>query len=252
MMRRFHLPPSECAAAELLLPPREAHHAAHVLRLARGEQVMVLDGAGLELDCEVAEATRQRVRLAVRQRRQLPPRPWQITLLQAIPKGKILEDIIHKATELGLARLVPLLTERVVIQPHDRGLENRTSRWRQTAIEAMKQSGNPWLPRIEAPLTPAVFVARQERFDLALVGSLLDAPCHIRERFRAYRTQHHGLPRSVGVWIGPEGDFTPAELELARSAGALPISLGEFVLRCETAALYCLSVLHHELTAPPD
>jgi 16S rRNA (uracil1498-N3)-methyltransferase len=237
-------------ADHLLLEDREAHHAVDVLRLSRGERALVLDGAGQELLCEIAQAERGRVRLKVVQRRQVPPWPHEITLLQAIPKGRIIEDIIEKATELGVRRVVPLLSERVVMRLDAEETRARTARWQQTAIEAVKQCGNAWLPRIELPIAPEAFIGRREPFDLAIVGSLADAPCHLRTRIVDFTRRQQRLPRSVCVWIGPEGDLTPAELEMARTSGALPVSLGRLVLRCETAAIYCLSVLNHELTAP--
>src|SRR2546428_9531668 len=100
-MHRFYLPPSECQGSQLTLSEQEAHHALHVLRLRAGERVVVLDGAGHELLCEVREAARDTVQLAVKQKNYIPPLPYQITLVQAVPKGKIIETIIQKATELG-------------------------------------------------------------------------------------------------------------------------------------------------------
>ena len=84
------------------------------------------------------------------------------SLLQAIPKGKIFETIIQKGTELGAARLVPILSERVVTHLHSEGAAARTEKWQQVAIEAIKQSGNPWLPKVEAPVTTKEFLARRE------------------------------------------------------------------------------------------
>ena len=112
-MHRFHLPPEQCAGPTLTLTDREAHHGLRVLRLRHGERAVVLDGAGGEMDCEVAELRQDAIELQVTARKLVPPLPCQITLLQAIPKGRSLEDIIQKATELGVARIVPLLTARV-------------------------------------------------------------------------------------------------------------------------------------------
>ena len=88
-------------------------------------------------------------------------------------------------------------------------------------------------------------------FDLSLVGSLQKERRHPRECFQEFQAKHGRLPQSVGVWIGPEGDFTLEELEAIQAAGALPISLGRLVLRVETAAIYCLSILNYELAAGP-
>jgi len=249
-MHRFYLPPEQCQAATLSLSEREAHHASHVLRLRRGEQVTVLDGAGGELLCTVADADRKNIQLSVVERKSILPPPCSITLLQALPKGKIMDSIVQKATELGAARIVPLLTERVVSQVDNESAAHKVEKWRQAGIEAIKQCGSPWLPKIEAPVTPAQFLARKEKFDLLLVGSLQNERRHPREYLSEFQVKHGRLPQSVGVWIGPEGDFALAELNVIQAAGALPISLGRLVLRVETAAIYCLSILNYELQPP--
>jgi 16S rRNA (uracil1498-N3)-methyltransferase len=245
-MHRFYLPPERCSGGTLVLDGREAHHALHVLRLRGGDAVTVLDGAGTVFHCTVAGTGRDRVDLAVRERQELPPLPCAITLLQAVPKGKIIESIIQKATELGVARIVPLLTDRVVTHLDASSAEAKTGKWQQVAVEAIKQSGNPWLPTVEAPVTPTIFLARREHFDLALIGSLNDAPVHPRAHFEQHRRAHGRFPARVALWIGPEGDFTPEEVAAARAAGVRPITLGRLVLRVETAAAYCLSVVNHE------
>src|SRR5277367_4646834 len=100
-MHRFYLPPAQCKDRHLILTEGEAHHAVNVLRVRHGERLMVLDGAGQELLCEVDKPDHGQLKLTVVQRNAVPPLPYQITLLQAIPKGKILESIIQKAVELG-------------------------------------------------------------------------------------------------------------------------------------------------------
>src|SRR5687767_7557946 len=227
-MHRFYLPPERCSGALLALEDREAHHAAHVLRLKPGELVEVLDGAGTRLTCELRRVTRKQVELAVRERNTVS-RAFEITLLQAIVKGKTMETIIQKGTELGVARIVPLQTERVVSRLDDEGAHDKQTKWQMTAVEAIKQCGSAWLPQIDAPLTPAAFLKRGEHFDLSLVGSLEGDGRHPRHWFAGFS----GPRRTVSVWIGPEGDFAPAELDLIRSSGAKPITLGNLVLRAD-------------------
>ena len=246
-MHRFYLPPEQCLDSTLVLEKREAHHALHVLRLRNGERVVVLDGAGHELNCEVRNADRNTLQLVVVERKSTPPLPCQITLLQAIPKGKILESIIQRATELGAARIVPILSEHVIKHLDDADVERKTEKWQQVAVESIKQSGAPWLPRVETPMTPKQFIARQETFELPLIASLLEKRRNLREYLQEFHSRHGRLPASACVWIGPEGDFTPEEVQAIMNAGALPITLGRLVLRVETAAMYCLSVLNHEL-----
>ena len=246
-MHRFYLPPERCAGNALRLDGREAHHALHVLRLKRSETVTVLNGAGNEFSCDVEGTAKDSVTLAVTDKKSTPPLPCAITLLQAVPKGKIIESIIQKSVELGARRIVPILSDRVVTHLDGDDAEKKRDKWQQVAIEAIKQCGAAWLPHVEAPVTPADFIARQENFDLLLVGSLQPERRHPREVLREFETKHGRLPQSVGVWIGPEGDFTLDELSAIQAAGALPISLGQLVLRVETATIYCLSFLNYEL-----
>ena len=250
-MHRFYLPPDQCQGNLLALADREAHHALHVLRLRAGERLMVLDGAGQELLCEAQPTGRDSLNLIVAQRQKIAPPACPITLVQAIPKGKLIESIIQKATELGVHRVVPLVSDRVAVVLDDESAAAKAEKWRQTAIEAIKQCGSAWLPQIDAPLTPRQFLAAAERFDLVFIGSLQPDAKHPRTYFQTFHREQQRPPRSVAVWIGPEGDFTPAEMAAAKSAGALPITLGRLVLRSETAATYALSVLNYELQAPP-
>jgi 16S rRNA (uracil1498-N3)-methyltransferase len=248
-MHRFYLPPGRCVGPALTLSDREAHHGLHVLRLRQGDKVTVLDGAGGEFLCAVADQGRHDLRLRVIEEKFVPPLPWRITLLQAIPKGKLFDTILQKATELGAHRIVPLLTERVVTQLDEGKAESKLEHWRAVAVEAIKQSGSAWLPEVMPPMTPAQFLHRGEKFDLPLIGSLHAGARHPREWFRAFAAEHGRAPQSLGVWVGPEGDFTPVELVAAQAAGARPITLGRLVLRCDTAAVCCLSVMQYEMQA---
>jgi len=248
-MHRFYLQPERCRENSLRLDGREAHHALHVLRLKRGERVTVLDGAGAEFLCEVEDSAKDSLTLTVKDKCVAPAPVGTITLLVAIPKGKLIESIIQKAVELGAHHIVPLLTDRVITQLDDDGAEHKREKWQQVAIEAIKQCGAVWLPRVTAPVTIATWLAQGETIELPLVGSLQTARRHPREWFQEFHQQHGRRPRSTAIWIGPEGDFTLAELQQIEAAGARPITLGSLTLRVETAAIYCLSFLNYELTS---
>src|SRR5580700_10341409 len=128
-MHRFYLPPERCASETLRLDGREAHHALHVLRLKHGELVTVLDRVGNEFMCVVENYSRNVVTLSVSLKNFVPSPPCAITLLQALPKGKIIESIIQKSVELGARRIVPILSERVVTQLDDENAENKRDKW---------------------------------------------------------------------------------------------------------------------------
>jgi len=247
-MHRFYLPPERCSENTLRLDGREAHHAAHVLRLKRGEQAVVLGGTGQEYLCEVEKVSHEAVELRMTKKISNPPPPCEITLLQALPKGKIIESIIQKSVELGVHRVVPLLTERVIAHLDDKCAEDKREKWQQVAIEAIKQCGAAWLPKIETPTTIEKFLGRKEKHDLAFVGSLQKKRRHPREIFREFQKVSGHLPKSAAVWIGPEGDFTSGELKTIEASGVFPVTLGNLTLRVETAAVYCLSILNYELS----
>jgi 16S rRNA (uracil1498-N3)-methyltransferase len=247
-MHRFYLPDLWHPA----LSAEEWHHARRVLRVKAGDTVNVFDGRGHEAQARVGEAGK----LAILQQFSTPPLPCRITLAQAIPK-KNMELIVQKATELGVAGIVPLISERTIKRP-----TGSSNRWREIALEACKQSGNNFLPEIHEPQDARGFISGLQTaptpgpskegnlpssgwagggLDLKLIASLQPDSKPLKNILGDRR------PNSVLILIGPEGDFTPAELSAAKSAGCLPLSLGPLVLRAETAALYSLSILHHEL-----
>jgi 16S rRNA (uracil1498-N3)-methyltransferase len=247
-MHRFYL---QNLRQPVLTGP-EAHHAMSVLRIKTGDPVTLFDGTGHEAHCRVESMDKTTVHLKILQETVTPPLPARITLAQAIPK-KNMDIIIQKATELGVAGIVPLMSERTLVQLDADA--PKVDRWRSIALEACKQSGNNWLPEVHPPAKARDFLTRlaeQPRaYDLKLIASLQPDAQPLKPILAAL--ERSAAPVSVLILIGPEGDFTPAELSLAKSAGCLPLSLGPLILRAETAALYALSILHHELqVAQPD
>src|SRR5437868_7705689 len=149
-MRRFFAEPERCKGSHIELDEAESRHLSQVLRAQVGEPVTILDGAGGVYECRIERVTKRNVHLAVESREKRPPLPYEITLFQAIPKGKVMEWIVQKATELGARRIVPILTERTVVEV---GADShKVEKWRTIAIESIKQCGSPFLPKIEAPM----------------------------------------------------------------------------------------------------
>jgi len=134
-----------------------------------------------------------------------------------------------------------------VVRLDEENAASKQAKWQTVAIEAAKQCGQNWLPRVHVPKTMAQFFQQPRRFDLQLIGSLQSDAVHLKKILAEYSAEHGDRPTSVLMLVGPEGDFTPAELSLARSHGCRPITLGPIVLRVETASIYCLSVLSYEL-----
>ncbi len=246
-MNRFYIPPAAWQLDALALDERETRHLRDVLRLTPGTKVVVFDGLGHEATAEITEIGKNSTTLQRLQHSLTPALPCQITLGQAIPKGKNMDLIVQKATELGASAIVPLISERTVVQIDPAEAGTKQAKWQTVAIEAAKQCGQNRVPAIASPLAPKPYFERGDRFDLMLIASLQDDARSLKSVLAEHERETGARPASVLILIGPEGDFTPAETSLAKSHGCRPITLGPIILRTETAAFYCLSVLSHEL-----
>lgn len=242
-MHRFFIAPQNWSLDRLKLDAEESHHCLDVLRLKVGDRVCVFNGNGIEATAEIVGTEKSGVTLKALHHGKSAPIGCEITLGQAIPKGKNMDLIVQKATELGVASIAPLLSERTVIQLDAEEAEKKRLKWEGVAIEAAKQCGQNWLPKVQVPRSPKDFFNAGERYDLMLIASLQTDAVHLK----TILGEQAKRPSKVLVLVGPEGDFTPAEIALAKSCGCRPITLGPIVLRTETAALYCLSVLSYEL-----
>jgi 16S rRNA (uracil1498-N3)-methyltransferase len=232
-----------------MLSRRESRHATQVLRLRKGDAVVVLTGDGEECQGEVEQLRDESLAVRIVRRQRHERAVPELTLVQAVPKGKVMDSIVQKATELGVARIVPLLTERTVPDFGAEAGAAKRERWLTIAVESIKQCGTPWLPEIAEPTPMADYLRRAEHAELRLMGSLQPGARHPRRWFEAFVAERGRLPGSVEVWIGPEGDFAPAEHERIVGSGARPVTLGRHVLRSETAAVYALSVVQYEMAA---
>ncbi len=242
-MARFYIAPEHWDLERLRLLGPEAHHCRDVLRMAAGDTATVFNGRGLKAEVELSSVRRDLVECCCLSWTQEPEPVRRVTLAQAIPKGKNMEWILEKATELGAAGIVPLLTTRTVVQLDEREALRKQEKWQRVVIEAAKQCGQNWVPRVELPQKIETLLAASHSEELRLVASLGPAARHLKTVLA--ERPREALERTL-VLIGPEGDFTPAELALAEKNGCEPITLGNIILRTETAAMYCLSVLAHE------
>ncbi len=211
-----------------------AHHLHTVLRVRPGAPIMLFDGCGHTRAAIISTADRHGLVLTTTEPAREQPRPaCAITLFACVSKGARMDWTIEKATELGAARIVPVISARTVSRPSD------ATRWARIAEEAARQCGAAWLPAIPAPLPfdAALALATQT---LPLFAAVLTPEARpLRDALDAFCTP----PAAAGWFVGPEGDFTSAELAALTDGGAIPVSLGPQTLRAETACLYGLCAL---------
>jgi 16S rRNA (uracil1498-N3)-methyltransferase len=245
-MPRFYIPPNAWNLDHLALDAGETHHALDVLRMKAGDRATVFNGCGAEATVEISAVEKGGITLKKIAAAKSEALRCSITLGQAIPKGKNMDLIVEKATELGAAAIAPLLSERTIVRCDEADAISKQDKWQRVAIEAAKQCGQNWVPTVAKPQTPKEFFHSGEKFDLLLIASLQSDSQSLKTVLADHGPKK---PARVLILVGPEGDFTPAEMNLAKSSGCRPITLGPIILRSETAAIYCLSVLSHELFA---
>jgi 16S rRNA (uracil1498-N3)-methyltransferase len=244
---RAFFPPVKTEPAEITLSPEESHHLIVVNRASVGNTVVVFDGCGTEWICTLVSARKQAAHLKVNSFRRHPPLPHEITLAQALPKGTAMDAIVRKATEIGAFQIAPLESERTQVHFDRDRSGKKIEKWQTAALEAAKQCGTPFIPTVLAVQNAATFIASASDYDVKLIASLHPGAKSLKTVLRSFQSASARAPKKVLWLIGPEGDFTPAEMSLAESSGFEPITLGPLVLRCETAAIYALSVLSYEL-----
>jgi 16S rRNA (uracil1498-N3)-methyltransferase len=218
------------------LPAAQAHHLAHVLRLAPGDPVVLFDGRGAAYDAVIAQSARGAVRVRVGDRRNEDREsPLEVMLAQAVSSGERMDYTIQKAVELGVAAVQPLLSERCVVRLSGERAAKRVLHWQAVAVAACEQCGRNRVPAVH-PLLPLRDWLQQPAAPGELRLSLApEAAVGLRQ-----------LDRPAGrvtVLAGPEGGLTATELDDAAGAGFRPLRLGPRVLRTETAAVALLAAM---------
>jgi 16S rRNA (uracil1498-N3)-methyltransferase len=226
----------------IILSEEESHHLVRVRRAGVGERVEVLDGNGMRALAIVREARPKAARLVLEGCEELPAPPVRLSLLCAIPKGKTMEGIVQKATELGVGEIRPLLTDHGEVQLDRRRADHKVTKWEAIADEALKQCGNPWRPSIAPPSPLGAALASLAAGTVGLVASLQPPVVPIEAAFAG-----RPPPPRVALAVGPEGDFSAREYEAFAAAGWHGVTLGPLVLRSETACCALLAVVLHEL-----
>ena len=238
-MPRFHIRPEAIQADRIVFDEQETRHLARVLRLRPGDVVQVVDGQGTEFTVRLESVEARRAAGTILARSSsVTESPLAITLAQGIPKGDKMEWIVRSVTELGVCRIVPLLTERSIVRLEPGRWRDRARRWQRVAKEAAKQCGRAVIPSVEAPRSFQEFAAADWSVDLAL--------CLWEGEHRGLSEVLQATPGPVGsalLVVGPEGGLARQEVETLEAGGFKSAGLGPRILRTETAGPVGVSLL---------
>ena len=252
--RRFYAPPSAFSAdrQSVHLAADEARHLRDVLRLQRRDEVYVFDGEGKEFQCTIEDSSREFAQLKIVAEVQpaRPESPLDLTLAVALLKGEKFDLVVQKATELGVTRILPVITERADVRLRDSGDgAKRVARWQRIALEAAKQSGRARVPEMAQPI---VFKSLMEPSTAENAETF--APRNTFGLMFAERDGHSlaevikhlpARPRKITALVGSEGGWTDEEIAEARKAEWKIVTLGGRTLRAETAAISVAALLQH-------
>jgi 16S rRNA (uracil1498-N3)-methyltransferase len=227
------------AGSNVALEGTAANHVMRVLRLREGDALTLFDGRGGEYGARITGFRKDSVQVEVREHRDVERESaLDITLAQGISRGERMDLVMQKATELGVTRIVPMITERTVVKLDERQAERKWEHWRAIVISACEQSGRNRVPEISSPV--AYYEAIAKTIPASLTRLLLSPSGTLRVR-------DLGEPKQVAVLIGPEGGLSENEQEAAVAAGFQQVRMGPRILRTETAALAALAALQHAL-----
>ncbi len=233
-MDRFFLPPSDWTDAPCL-SEAESHHCTRVMRKSVGDQIEVFDGRGRSAPAEIISEKRRQVSLALGDLHRTPDPSPELELAVGIPKGKLMDLIIQKAVELGVNRMIPLMTAQGTVQFSEHDAQKKTEKWQRVALEACKQCRQNWLPEIGEPTTVQSYLEQDRDEGMNLVAALTEGAKPLRDYYHS-----DSNPSKIRFLVGPEGDFSSEEYSLIECSDFQSVSLGDLVLRVETAVFLLL------------
>ena len=237
-MHRFFTPEKNISAGQINILERDTiHHIKDVLWLKIEEEVMIFDELGNEYRAKIEALSNEAIKLKINEKMPINKMgKLKVTIACAIPKNSKFDDIVDKLTQLGVDRIIPMVTERVIIKLDKHKEALRKARWEKIALNASEQSKRSGLVVIDGPTNISDLIANSSGFDLKLIPTLQGQRNSLKDAF-------NHAPKNLLILIGPEGDFTEDEVALAMDSGFIPVSLGKEVLRVETAAVLVASFI---------
>jgi 16S rRNA (uracil1498-N3)-methyltransferase len=239
-MHRFYVPAQGISSDKIIISDKnQIHHIKDVLRLKQGDSFAAFDEKGNEYIADIGTLSSRAIELRIKQGQRAVRKGGglKLTLACAVPKKAKIEDIIDKLTQLGVERVIPLKTERVIVKLDRLKTTGRQQRWERIALSASQQCQRNTLPAVDRVKDIREVLSESRDFDLKLIPVLSGERKTLKEIFAGCQ------PKNVLVLIGPEGDFTQQEVNSAVRAGFIPVTLGDLVLRVDTAAVAVASFI---------
>ncbi len=241
-MFQFFVEPGQITAQEAEITGGDVNHIRNVLRMKAGEQVRISDQQGQDFLCRIEKLEESRILLRIQEKCQGTEPPIKITLFQGLPKGDKMELVVQKGVELGVSEIVPVAMQNCVVKLNQKRAEHKRARWQAIAESAAKQSKRSLVPVVRPVCTFSEAAAYARELDVRLLPYEQErGMAHTREVLQKVKKGD-----SVGIFIGPEGGFSAGEVESIRHEMEI-ISLGNRILRTETAGLAALAMLLYEV-----
>ena len=241
-MPKFFVEPSKVNGDLVTIDTSDVLHITKVLRLNIGDSVTVSDSTSTDYECEITEISKDSVLLRVLSKKNLDTESnIEITVFQALPKASKMEYIIQKNTELGVVKFVPVSLSRCVVKLDKKEADKKVSRWQKISDEAAKQSGRGILPEVSGVLNLKSAIDDMKKADLFFV------PYESEDNNTLKPLLKGKSPKTISYLIGPEGGFSPEEIDYIKDNQVPVITLGKRILRTETASIAVTSMLMYEI-----
>lgn len=243
-MPKFFVTPEALEGNCITLQEENFNHAKNVLRLTVNDEILINDRQGNDYKCIIQAIKTDHILAEIKEKCTLSTEPATKTVLfQSLIKGEKMEWVIQKAVEIGVTSIIPLITDRCVVKlESDKKTEAKVQRWQKIAESAAKQSGRAIIPEVCQPMTFKLAVAyAKDHIEKSLIPYEKEKKQGLKSFFKTLP------PKEMGIFIGPEGGFTEEEILYAASQGVVPVTLGNRILRSETAGLVTLSATMYEM-----
>ncbi|HHW66696.1 MAG: rRNA (uracil1498-N3)-methyltransferase [Epulopiscium sp.] len=242
-MPRFFVNPEQIQADNIVIYGDDVKHISKVLRLKSGDKITICNRQGTDYECIIKSIGKENINAEILSYHLSETEPnVKITLFQALTKSDKMDLIIQKAVEVGIHKIVPVITERTVIKIEDEKRQStKLTRWQKISESAAKQSQRGIVPEVTPIVTLKEAIHTTEKMDLKVIAYEKETHNHLRNILRDFDGE------TVGIFIGPEGGFDESEIDIAREHGIIPITLGKRILRTETAGLFLGSIMMYEM-----